>query len=412
MSSTIILPPNSFWSVLPQITKSALDSYQNAQDREEQRKARERAEDLQRLGILQNAANSGADVNSEISKIWQRVGITGTPTDTPAQDRIKLEKMPEKSTSFTIPTIPGVIGGKVDVGGRDKVSDDRLARAGLTTNVQKEEQAFARGSRTYETGKREREIALRPLKEASEVQTYVAQSAPGFVAEWLQRNGGRITPENGEQLIDQAYGTFLERFGSNIPVELQDDGRSAFAAAAYGAYKEQQNQDMERARLDIQKAELGLRRAALANRGSGGVDPETSGRLLDSLTKMGNGLQNDITAIAGAKEKVWMQMLISGQTPPQGEEGAAFAEFADRVQRLEAVRTASARVAAGMTGDKETADLLLGISAPMARTTEPVGGTTITVQRTADGRQIITSDQREFLKARGKWNASKYKVED
>lgn len=425
---TQILPSNSFWSMLPDMVGTGIDRYYQAQDRKNARTTEERNQLLQQLGLLEKQAQAGADVNAQISTIMEKLGMGKvTPATTAGQEREKILKTPDKSIEVKGFDMPG--GAPIQgftVKGKETISDDRYRKAGLPTNLDREREGVdrqvtaikaraAKGEQItpYEASlagiKTQQQVGMEGAQTAS---AFMGKTAPTYIKEWVLRNGGRIkatgADNNVDEMIGEAYGAFLERFGDKIPEQDRTNAKADFTAAAYDLLKDQENMDMEKAKLDLQ-------RWIASNRSRGGgstTSPEDSGKLVDMLTRMGNGVENDIATTFGTQQKVFMQALLQGMKPEQmGANRVGYESFVQQVSKLNKIRAASAAAARGLSSDPTVLSILDELSNGSSSAAPADGSAPRPKRLTRDGREIITADQKAYLQANGKWDASKYVVE-
>lgn len=432
-----VIPSQSFWAMLPQMTSQALDRYYEGKDRKTAKEERERNQTLQQLGILQTQAAQGADVNDEISKLLEKIGLPNvSPRETPEQLQARIMAMPE--SSFSMPDIevpwtglPSGGGAPIqgfEVKGRDSVSDDELRRARLPTRFERKREDVessgldvqgqinaikARAARGEEITEHEANLAgiktrqQVGLEGATNVATFIKGNAGPYIKEWFAKNGGQVGPNNMDTMIDQSYGAFVERFGDKIPESARTDARAYFAEEAYQLYKDRLDEDYRRNQLGLQREIANLR-----NRG--GSDPETSGRLVDMLTRMGNGIENDIQTTFQGRTHMLMQELVKmQQNPNYKSQLPGIDEFRAQVQKLEQVRSASAMAAMGLTTDPKLQEMLTTIaSGTPTGTGAPTGGQGTAPPVMRGGKRVITSDMKQYLMSQGAWDASKYVVDD
>jgi len=414
--------------MLPDMVGTGIDRYYQAQDRKNARTTEERNQLLQQLGLLEKQAQAGADVNDQISTIMERLGMGKvTPAVTPGQEREKILKTPERSINFQGVDVPGGVPVlPFTIKGKETISDDRFRKAGLPTRLDREKEGVdrtitdikaraARGEKVtpYEASlagiRTEQQVGLEGAKSASE---FMGKTAPTYIKEWVTRNGGRINvtgpKKNVDEMIGEAYGAFLERFGDKIPEQDRTNAKADFAAAAYDLLNEQ-------SKMDLQKAELDLRReiASICSRDGGNkTDPKSSNKLIDMLTHMDNEVENDIATTFGTQQKVFMSALLQGRKPEQmGANRVGYESFVQQVSKLNKIRAASAAAARGLSSDPTVLSILDELSNGSSSAAPADGSAPRQKRTTRDGREIITADQKAYLQANGKWDASKYVVE-
>lgn len=405
MASTIQLQSNSFWSMLPQITQSAIGAYQNAQDREEQKKARKRVEDLQQLGILQNAAQGGAEVNDQIEKLARSIGLTDfiTPV-TSAQDRGRIEKMPEKNVDLKVAPMAGLnFGINTTIKGKESVTDDRLKRAGLETRDEKSQREFAGTQRARTT-------TMAPLQDFAAVQQYVASQAPAYIRQWMANNKTPITEANAGQMIDQAYGAWLTTQGDRIPESMRSDARAAFASVAFETKQEQDkekfNRDIELARINLEKQRIAIART---NAGGGGTGNQY--RITDDINAMTNGLMRYLDDIPAAQKFEFQQAMMRGVKPEGMAETRrdAYVQFVDATQRVRIGQRLNAMAIGGGVNTPEYDALLKQLSSERpgggAGVTQP--GTTsdaTTTRQMRGNKMVVTPEEKRRLLINHTWD--------
>lgn len=398
--------------MLPQITQTAMSAYQNAQDREEQKKARKRVEDLQQLGILQNAAQGGAEVNQQIERLAGRLGIESfiAPV-TSAQDRGRIEKMPEKGFKLDVAPVAGLnFGVTADIKGRESVTDDRLKRAGLETRDEKAIREFAGTQRARTT-------TMAPLQDFAAVQQYIASQAPAYIRQWMAKNKTPITAENAEQMVDQAYGEWFATQGDRIPESMRSDGRAAFASVAFETKQAQEKdaftREIETARINLERARVAIARGELNRRGSGGGGGGGGDqyRITDDLNALSSGLMRYLDNIPTAQKFEFQQAMMRGVKPEGMIETrrAAYIEFMDATQRVGIAQRLNAMAIGGGVGTPEYDTLLKQLSSarPGGRTETVAPGTTpdVTTTRQMRGtKMVVTPEEKRRLLINHTWD--------
>lgn len=443
--SVIQVAPTSFWSMLPSITGQAIGQYQQSSDRNHAEQDRQRGILLQQLGILQSQAANGADVNGQISDLMSKLGMSGAqPAQTPAQLRQQIMNTPDATVPGMTPqvvqdgkvvgTAPEAATSDTTIKGIDRFTDQQRHLAGLQTSGEVSRDQAATSDAQLQTkinAIKSRAASGQPVSDyeaslagintpgqvgmenAGKVTDFVNKNADGYVKEWLLKNGGRIVQNgpkaNTEQMIDQAFGSFMDRYGDKIPPQSATDARAAFAKSAYGVLQDQNDLDLKRQQMQLQYAIADLKKKSGA-----GVDPELSGKLVDQINRVADGLEKQQKDMGGANQSVFMAALMAGKKPQDmGALADSYTQFADVTTRLNAARSAAAGVARGLSSDPQVQHFLdIASGVDKAQADKPTGQQSTSPQpRAKDNRLIVSQQEKIQLQKMGKWNDSKFVVQ-
>lgn len=427
----------SFWDYLAQAGQQGLNSYQQSKESAEARAARQRAEALQGLQFTQGLEQQGVvpytQVNQQMQQLssqlpWLqgvqmqgpsqgglRAQIANTPDSVPQLAPLQVQNMPSGVQSPIAPTPKPSAPPPQMQRGIDQYTDAQRQYAGLPTRAQQEKEQLgleasrfglsaAKSNQTYEEG-------MRPIERLAKLDPVMKSAAEAYVAGELNRSGGRIDPNKLDMMSEAAFKRFVsDKRGAEI-LQMSPDqvplARAQFDRALRNALNEQMDRDL---RKQI---------AALQASGRNGVNPATIGNMLANLASKAElsakNMQAELPPWLRSMTALSSDQLSKVQLSDDAK--LKLSNIAAQHAAADQLRQAAAGYASGVVSPEQAQQMLLdymnnsiggtgqapqGAQAPAAEP-KPKG-------MSVDGKKQITPDQEQYLKAIGKWDASKYEV--
>lgn len=416
----------SFWDYLAQAGSQGITSYGQSKDSAEQSAARKRAEALQALQFTMNLENQGmvpfTQVNDQIKSNEAALPwLKNVQMNAPSAGGLnaQISNTPDRNIAIPVPNTAGGFGAtQVKQSGMDQFTDAQRARANLPTRdqVQKSRLDLTKanldikgGVFNLERGQHDAAYAdsMEPVKRLTELQPVLKNAAERYVAKQINLSGGRLDPKKLDALAQNGFVDFAADKTNTQLLQMQPDqqvlARSYFDEAVRDAFVGQMDRDLRKQIAAIQAS---------------GRDGNSLPAMINALSGVGSKLE--VTA------KNMEAKLPPGTLAVQGYAPETLTETQkSMLANIEAIRQqsqmftrAAAGVGSGVVTPIQAQQLLAQYAAGSqdtpgnapAQTSQAPGVVPPGSIPSMGGKRKITADQREYLKARGQWDPSKYEV--